>query len=94
MSNGGLEMTMGVTTQNEQFVEIRTVEPGSISPAQQVDTYLHEAMHAIMCVAGLRHTLDIDQASEERIISGLAPLLLLFLRTNPRVAEYLLQKLP
>jgi hypothetical protein len=94
MSNGGLEMTMGCTTQTEQFVELRTVERGSISPSQQADTYLHEALHAIMVVSGLRHTLELDQEAEEKLIHGLTPQILLFLRTNPRVVEYLLQRLP
>lgn len=62
-----------------------------IDPAQGPDklreTYLHEHLHAMIGLVGMRD--DLQDGVEEDIVKRLAPILLLFLRENPRVYTFL-----
>ena len=51
------------------------------------ETYLHEHLHAMMALGGLRDT--ISARDDEVIAKRLAPILLQFLRDNPRVYTFL-----
>jgi hypothetical protein len=85
---------LGTTFHDESRVRIRAAGRGGISEHQQVDTFLHEALHAIVHVAALHQTLHLDHAEEECMVAALTPQILLLLRDNPRVVTYLTQKLP
>lgn len=52
------------------------------------EVYLHEALHAIVALAG-HDTEHEGLGPEEQFVNRLAPILLQFLRDNPRVYEYL-----
>jgi hypothetical protein len=62
--------------------------------SMQRDTLLHELLHALFDVQGTdvsdRPLLDDDE--EERLVRGLAPLLLDALRRNPRLVTFLLER--
>jgi hypothetical protein len=51
------------------------------SEDQQADTALHEWLHIMLLMAGLGH--------QEEVVNRLSPILLDFLRRNPRAVEYL-----
>jgi hypothetical protein len=63
----------------------------AIDPDQSADrlreTYLHEHIHAMLSLAGMRDTLGSSR--EERVVKRLAPILLQFLRDNPAVYSFL-----
>ena len=80
---------------NTLMSRIALQSTASISPIQQVDTLLHECLHAAFFTAGLRyHLFQDDHESEEHTIRVLAPLLLHLFRENPALVRYLLQPLP
>ena len=56
-------------------------------------TFLHEHLHAMFAIVGLRADM-LTVATEERVVKLLAPILLDFLRTNPRAIAYMLEKRP
>lgn len=85
---------LGTTFHDESKVRIRAVGPDGQSTWQQVDTYLHEALHAIFHVAGLYRSLNLDHNDEERTVAALTPQILLLLRDNPLVVTFLTQRLP
>lgn len=85
---------LGTTFHDESKVRIRAAGSDGLSAVQQIDTYLHEALHAIFHVAALHQTLNLDHGDEERVVASLAPQVLLLLRDNPRVVSYLTQPLP
>jgi Zn-dependent peptidase ImmA (M78 family) len=64
-----------------------------IDPAQSEHsargTLLHEVMHAALHECGGTATHGLDEAAEERVISTLAPAILLALRANPLLVAYL-----
>lgn len=51
------------------------------------ETFLHENLHAMLSLAGMKG--DLDGVAEERVIKRLSPILLLYLRDNPRVYTFL-----
>jgi len=56
-------------------------------------TFLHEHLHAIFAIAGMRADL-LTAETEERVVKCLAPMLLDFLRANPKAIAYMLEKKP
>lgn len=56
---------------------------------QQMETYLHEALHTMIQLGGLEVYLGHQ---DEPFVNAFAPQLLHFLRDNPKVIEYLTQK--
>lgn len=60
------------------------------SPDQQAATLLHEALHAVMFVAGASKLLALDHDAEERLVSLLEPWLRALLIDNPGLVAYLL----
>lgn len=81
---------IGSTDNDLQVVLLKEIGPGGVSAHQQVDTFLHEALHALFYLGGLR----VHTRNEENLIAALAPQLLLFLRENPKVVAYLTQEIP
>lgn len=57
---------------------------GNLAPDRAAEVLLHEILHGIYHVRGLK-----DGMSEERVVTDMAPLLLEVLRDNQRVLEFL-----
>ena len=55
-------------------------------PDKLRETYLHEHLHAMVGLAGMR---DMLGTNEEDVVKRLSPILLQFLRDNPRVYTFL-----
>lgn len=51
------------------------------------ETFLHEHLHAIITKANLHH--DLLASNEEAVVARLSPILLQFLRDNPKAVEFL-----
>lgn len=83
---------VGATDLNQQLVSLRAVGLGGVSEHQQVETFLHESLHAIFYQGHLRPF--VRHGEDEQVISGLAPQLLDYLRSNPEAVKYLMQPLP
>lgn len=61
-----------------------------MSPDNDADTLLHEALHGMFHATGLNTTVEaVDKDLEELIVKTLSPILLLFLRQNPGIVRYL-----
>jgi hypothetical protein len=70
------------------FHDVRiTVNPARPEQVQR-DTLLHEVLHAIGALTGLRR--DLGEEAEERVVERLSSNLLDTLRRNPELVEYLL----
>lgn len=70
------------------FHDVRiTVNPARPEQVQR-DTLLHEVLHAIGALTGLR--AELGDEAEERVVSRLGSALLDTLRRNPELVEYLL----
>lgn len=78
----------GLTQHDQHRVSLRV--GGKIHDDVRTETYLHEALHAILSTG---HVVPNDGTSvtEETLVSGLAPHLLHFLRSNPDVVSYLIK---
>lgn len=72
--------------QSRERIEVRGDRPRSLTQ----ETLFHEVLHAVMCLSGARAILDMETEVEEKLISGLAPALLLALRDNPDLTDFLL----
>ncbi len=62
------------------------IRPG-MAPDVEAEIVLHEVLHAINDVTGLKMRLDADD--EEDAVNSTAPLLLDVLRRNPELVAYL-----
>ncbi len=60
-----------------------------IALSQAQDTLLHECLHTLFEHSGLSHKLN--DAKEEKFVRRLAPWLLMLLRENPKLVEFLLK---
>lgn len=58
-----------------------------MSHSQIQETILHEALHAMYDLSGA--TFDLEDNTEERLVRALAPVLLRFLRDNPKLLQAL-----
>lgn len=88
LDNNGLSSGLfGRTNSVTEEMWIRS----DVSLNQQVDTLLHEVMHACFNVAGV--SLDGYDDQEEGHVSALTPWLLLTMRDNPGLVAYLLNPL-
>lgn len=80
--NEDIEGALGMCTYAEQKIEIDDAQ----LPAEELDTFLHETMHAI--VRGMRidfPTYEAEEAVVDRMGAGLAAVLL----DNPDVVKYI-----
>lgn len=68
------------------LTQVITINPDQ-APDAKAETLLHEALHVISDMVGIRPDLGVDQ--EENIIRRLAPPLLQFLRQNHNLVDYL-----
>lgn len=59
------------------------------APASMRDTVMHETLHAVFHESGAGSVLDIGSAVEEKLICLLAPWVLMLLRDNPELVDYL-----
>lgn len=85
--DGWRPTSVGGSELNEQAIWVRD----DLSTHQQIETYLHEVLHSILYLGGIRqHMPDED---DEALVNALSPQLLHFLRDNPRVVAYLTQKM-
>lgn len=57
------------------------------SASQMQDTLLHEALHALYACSNLA---GLEEPAEENVVGHLTPWLLMLLRANPALTEYLL----
>ncbi len=74
---------MGLSDSDAQMVVIDS-DQGS---DRLRDTYIHEHLHMMLALAGIRDTITYEQ--EESVVKRISPILLLFLRENPAVYTYL-----
>lgn len=65
-----------------------TLSP-KLAPQMEVDTALHEVLHAISDMVGLAS--DLGGEVEEKVIRRLSPAILDTLRRNPGFVKYLLE---
>lgn len=80
---GAPESAVGATDLNKQVIMVRG--PEDLSVHQALETLVHETLHGIFYLFGLRaHVLDED---DEPLIKVLAPALLHTLRDNPLLVE-------
>ncbi len=63
----------------------RILVADDLGPDQEPDTVLHEVLHCLFRLVNLQP----DRAEEERVVMGLAPVLLDALRRNPPLVQYL-----
>lgn len=82
------EGRVGQTYPSRQEIQIA---PGQ-APHYERDTVIHELLHAIMQQTSLSKMTLWDEGVEEAIVLAVSPLLLQTLRENPRLTNYLLEK--
>lgn len=58
------------------------------------ETFLHENLHAMVQVAQIDRMCDGAGLSEEAVVSALAPILLAWLRDNPKAVAYITEVQP
>lgn len=51
------------------------------------ETFLHENLHAILSISGLNEVIPME--AEEHVVGVLAPVMLAWMRDNPRVVNWL-----
>lgn len=78
---------VGEFLSSDTSIEVRTKQ----SPSGLRDTVIHEALHAILYLAGLLNALELNHETEERLVVTLAPWLLALLRDNPKLVDFLLE---
>lgn len=74
---------LGICDSDEQVICIEQLQADD----KKAETFLHENLHAILAMAGLRDEFVGDQ--EERIVKRMAPIMLDWLRRNPNVYTFL-----
>lgn len=67
------------------LIELRT----DLGDDHTRDIILHEALHAVLYVHGIKDMIGMDDEFEERLLTGLAPALLSLLRDNPALVTAL-----
>ena len=77
----------GWTRSDDMRVALRVGD--DIHDDMRVETYLHEALHAIINTG--RVVPNGVTITEENLVAGLAPHLLDFMRSNPDVVSYLMK---
>ena len=61
---------------------------------QQRETLLHESLHAMLAYTHLDALLDEqNEGASEHLVSALAPIMLSWIRENPRIMRYLEDRL-
>lgn len=80
---GAAESTIGSTDLNKQVIKVRG--PEDLSAHQALDTLVHETLHGVFYLFGLRNFV-VDE-DDEPLIRILAPALLDTLRSNPLLVE-------
>jgi len=78
---------LGHADSDEQKIRLTT---DGIGDDRKREVFLHENLHAMVNVAGLPRDILIDD-KDEAAIKRLAPILLLWLRDNPRAVAYLME---
>ncbi len=95
MYNGADPHCLGMTDVHEAFIQLRAIGAGGQSPMSQLDTMLHESLHAVFYASGtFGAVFDKDHTKEEPAVGLMAPAILDLLRKNPVLVRYLTQKLP
>lgn len=61
-----------------------------LGPERERETLLHECLHGLLGKMG--YTLERSDDEEEALVKRLSPLLLDFIRSNPRLVAYLSQR--
>lgn len=93
LADPGKDNNSGET--DSQWCRIK-IDPDQ-APLQFVDTYLHEALHALVAESGLHTLLENPPKKyddmEETVIRDLSTSLLALFRDNPRVLNYLKRNL-
>lgn len=84
--------TIGEVELNRQRVAVIDHEAGVISHHQELDAYLHEALHAVLYLGGFVKAEDEEDHRFEALVRPLSTHLLAFMRDNPDVIAYLMQE--
>ncbi len=78
----------GVYDERDQTISIDAHLPFE----RQRETLLHECLHAMLSVGQLDSLLTQESVGlDEHVVGALAPILLSFLRDNPRAVAYLME---
>jgi len=77
---------LGLCDSDAQKIVLESLQ----GPDKLRETFLHEHLHAMVNLAGLRDVLTEDK--DEDVIKRLTPILLQFLRDNPAVYAFLIGK--
>ena len=67
---------------------IITVDPTQ-NPIMVQETMLHEILHACMSLIGVSE--EMDEKVEESLVLRLSPVLMAFMKENPRMVDYLME---
>jgi len=81
-----IEGCIGVCDVNSNTIGIVS----TLGPERERETLLHECLHAISSKMG--YTLERSDDEDEALVKRMAPILLDFLRSNPRVIAYLVER--
>jgi hypothetical protein len=97
LPGGGVaDDTRGITDLEKDTISLYA-DPKIMSDGRIKETYLHESLHAMMYTARLGTYLvpppaeaeGNDKVRDEAFVDAFAPVLLSFLRDNPKVVTYL-----
>lgn len=80
-TGNGIERVLGLCDSDDQIIVIEEKQ----GPDRFAETFLHEQVHAMIALAGLRPDLA---EHEEAIVKRLAPIMLDWLRRNPNVYTF------
>jgi len=73
----------GLTRHQDQEILLK----GSLHPMQHAETLTHEMLHVVWGLTALRK--DFVRDDQEKIVTALAPIMLMVLRDNPALLRYL-----
>lgn len=84
---GPLTSESGFMQANEKRIVI-----GENPHQTMAETLLHETLHAVIDMTGLRNTGPEADAEEEKWVASISPVLYAVLRSNPTLVSYLLDR--
>lgn len=77
--------TLGQYTSQTATIKLDKATAGD----QRKAVLLHEVIHAILDIHGIDASMQFSHAQNEALVSMLEPALLLLIKTNPKLMEYL-----
>lgn len=61
------------------------------SEASLRDSVIHEILHVIIYLAGIRQNLNLPHDEEEKLVVAISPWILALMRDNPTLVEFLME---